>query len=57
MSLRGPDSVWDLLPMGMGTFEGLGAIRGFFEDWIGAYDEFEIEPEESSTSATESLLR
>lgn len=33
--------------MGMGaTFEGAAAIRGFFEDFIGAYAVFEVEPEE-----------
>jgi ketosteroid isomerase-like protein len=42
----GPDSVWDLSPMGLGTYEGLVAIRSFFEDWIGPYDEFEMEVEE-----------
>ena len=32
---------------GLGTsFEGVAAIRGGFEDWIGAYEEFEIELEE-----------
>jgi ketosteroid isomerase-like protein len=46
MSVYGPDSVWDTSPAGMGTFEGLAAIRGFFEDWIAAYEEFEIDAEE-----------
>jgi hypothetical protein len=31
----GPDSVWGMSPMGLGTYEGLVAIRGFFEDWRG----------------------
>ena len=30
----------------MGTYEGPAAIRRLFEDWIGAYEEFEIELEE-----------
>ena len=38
-----PDAVWDTSPMGMGTFEGLAAIRGFFEDWLGAYEEYAME--------------
>jgi ketosteroid isomerase-like protein len=42
----GPDPVWDMSPLGLGTYEGPAAIRGFFEDWIGAYEEFEIEPRE-----------
>jgi ketosteroid isomerase-like protein len=46
MSAYGPDSVWDLSPMGLGTYEGLTAIRSFFEDWIGVYDQFEMEVEE-----------
>jgi ketosteroid isomerase-like protein len=33
-------------PMGMGVHEGPAAIRGFFEDWVAAYDEFEMEAEE-----------
>jgi ketosteroid isomerase-like protein len=46
MSFYGPDSIWDLSAIGLGTYEGLAAIRKFFEDWIGAYDEFEIEAEQ-----------
>jgi ketosteroid isomerase-like protein len=41
-----PDYVWDLSPMGLGVYEGASAIRGFFEDWLGAYEEFEAEPVE-----------
>jgi ketosteroid isomerase-like protein len=44
MSFLAPDAVMET--GGMGTHEGLAAIRGFFEDWIGAYDEFEIQLEE-----------
>jgi ketosteroid isomerase-like protein len=40
-----PDAVWEAAPLGV-SFEGVAAIRGFFEDWIGSYDEFEMEPEE-----------
>jgi ketosteroid isomerase-like protein len=36
------DSVWDLSPMGLGTYEGMSAIRAFVEDWAGAYEEFEL---------------
>ena len=28
-----PHAVWDMSPMGMGTFEGQPAVRGFMEDW------------------------
>jgi ketosteroid isomerase-like protein len=41
-----PDGVWDMSPLGMGTFEGIEAIRGFFEDWLGAYEEYSMEAEE-----------
>jgi ketosteroid isomerase-like protein len=35
-----PDAVWDLDAWGIGTFEGLTAIRGFAEDWLGNYEEY-----------------
>ncbi len=44
-SFYAPDAVLDASSVGLGTFEGLAAIRGFFEDWIRSYAEFEIEPE------------
>jgi ketosteroid isomerase-like protein len=46
MGFYAPDAVWDTSPAGVGTFEGLAAIRGFFEDWLAAYEEFEIALEE-----------
>jgi ketosteroid isomerase-like protein len=46
MNFYGPDSVWDMSLVGLGTYEGLAAIRDFFEDWVAAYEDFEIEPEE-----------
>ena len=46
MSFYAPDAVCDASPIGMGIFEGNVVIRGFFEDWIGAYEEFENQPEE-----------
>ena len=46
LSFYSPDPVWDMSRLGMGTFEGPAAIRGFFQDWIGAYEEWEIEAEE-----------
>ena len=46
MSFWAPDGVWDLSPIGLGAYEGERAIRAFFEDWIGAYDEFQVEVEE-----------
>ena len=41
-----PWGIHDTSPWGMGTYEGPSAIRRLFEDWIGAYSEFEIELEE-----------
>jgi hypothetical protein len=35
-----------MAPWGMGTFRGLEAIRGFMEDWLGAYGEYSMEAEE-----------
>jgi ketosteroid isomerase-like protein len=36
-----PDAVWDASQMGAGIFEGRAAIRGFIEDWHGAYEDLE----------------
>src|SRR4051794_9446806 len=47
MSFYAPDAVWDMSPFGMGTFDGLAAIRGFFEDWMRAYEEYEMKLEET----------
>jgi ketosteroid isomerase-like protein len=46
IAFYGADSVFDMAPWGLGTYAGLAAIRGFFEDWIGAFDEFEMKVEE-----------
>jgi ketosteroid isomerase-like protein len=46
MSFMGPDPVWDMSPMGLGIYEGVVAVRRFFEDWIGSYEEWESEIEE-----------
>ncbi len=48
LSFFGPDPSWDMSPMGMGVFEGLAAIRGFYADWMGAYEDYRIEAEEIS---------
>jgi ketosteroid isomerase-like protein len=47
MSFYGPDSVFDMAPWGLGTHVGLEAIRAFFEDWIGGFDEFDMRLEEA----------
>jgi ketosteroid isomerase-like protein len=45
MSFYAPDAVWETLSLGI-SFEGVAAIRGFLEDWLGAYEEHEVEPGE-----------
>jgi SnoaL-like domain len=46
LSNFGPDSIWDDTAIGLGTHDGLNEIREHIEDWIGAYEEFEVEMEE-----------
>jgi ketosteroid isomerase-like protein len=36
-----PDGVLDMSPIGMGVFEGHEAIRGFYEDVLVSYEDFE----------------
>src|SRR5262245_40013490 len=45
MSVYAPDAVFDISET-FGVFEGRAAMRGFFEEWYGAYDEYELEVEE-----------
>jgi ketosteroid isomerase-like protein len=42
----GPDPTLDMSPLGLGVYKGAAAVRAFMEDWLGAYDEFELEVEE-----------
>jgi ketosteroid isomerase-like protein len=46
LSVFAPDPLWDMSSMGMGTFQGLAAIRGLLEDWVAPYEEWEIECEQ-----------
>src|SRR5437660_957 len=46
LSVFRPDCVWDDSALGLGTHEGLTAIREHVKDWRGSYAEFEIEMEE-----------
>lgn len=46
LTLYAPDAIWDMSPLGMGTFEGIEAVRGFMEDWLGAYEEYAMEAKE-----------
>jgi ketosteroid isomerase-like protein len=44
-SAYAPDAVWEAASLGT-SFEGVASIRGFWEDWLGAYEEHEMQPEE-----------
>jgi ketosteroid isomerase-like protein len=46
MSLYAPDAVWDMSEGGVGVIEGREEIRAFFEEWLGAYEDYEQEVEE-----------
>src|SRR2546425_11551184 len=45
-SFFAPDGVWDSSPMGLEVYDGQAAIRRFFEDWWGSYEEAQAEAEE-----------
>jgi hypothetical protein len=38
-----PDAVWISPELGL-VFEGVEAIRGFWEDWYGGYEDFHVGP-------------
>jgi ketosteroid isomerase-like protein len=40
-----PDAVWDMSPMGLGTYENQAAMRGLWQDWVAAYDELDLDVE------------
>ncbi len=40
------DAVFDIAPYGLGTYEGRAAIRGFWEGWLDAIEDYAIEIEE-----------
>ena len=46
MSFYAPDAVWEGRASGM-TFEGRTATRGFWEDMTVAYEEFEVQRQET----------
>ena len=45
LSFYAPDAVHESPPLGT-SFKGVGAIRGFYEDWFAAYEEHEFELEQ-----------
>ena len=38
-----PDAVFDVTSAGLGRFEGVAAVRGYLEDWVGLYERQEFE--------------
>ena len=38
--------VWDLRAPGLGLYEGREAIRGLYEDWVGTFEDIQLEIEE-----------
>lgn len=43
--LLAPAAAWDVISLGT-HFDGAAAILAFLEDWLGAYEDYEIEPDE-----------
>ena len=55
-----PDFVWDMTGMGLGQRQGKTAMRDFFYEWTGSYEEWFIEPgeiEELSDSVVVNAVR
>ena len=46
LSFFAPDAVWEARAFGI-TFEGVAAIRGFWQDWWASYEELRFEQEEA----------
>jgi ketosteroid isomerase-like protein len=46
MGFYAADAVFDLSDVGIGTFEGVAAIRGFFDDWHANWAEYRVETSE-----------
>ena len=42
LSLAASDALWDMTPVGLGTFQGHQQVRQMWEEWSGAYEEWEI---------------
>jgi ketosteroid isomerase-like protein len=41
-----PDATFDMSHVGLGTYEGREAIRRFWSDWLGAYEDSRIQVED-----------
>ena len=51
LSLAASDAVWDMTPVGLGTFQGHQQVRQMWEEWSGAYEEWDINVDQVGTSA------
>jgi ketosteroid isomerase-like protein len=40
-----PDAVWDMSPLGLGTYGDAAAMRAVWEDWVSTYEELELDVE------------
>jgi ketosteroid isomerase-like protein len=38
-----PDAVWDMSPLGLGTYEDEAAMRGLWDDWVRSYEELALD--------------
>ena len=56
LSCHGPDAVLDASAAGLGSFEGVPAIRGFLEDWWRTYEDYENVPEEIISAGDDIVL-
>jgi len=45
LSIYAPEATWEVSTIGT-SLKGVVAIRGFMDDWLSSYDEWEVEPEE-----------
>jgi len=43
MAFHAPEAVWDLSDQGLGTFEGVAAIRGWIEDWFRTWADLHLD--------------
>jgi hypothetical protein len=47
LSLHALSAVWDLSDAGLGSFEGVEAIRSFLDDWFGAFEAYRVDVDEA----------
>ena len=47
LDLHAVGAVWDLSDAGLGSFEGVEAIRSFIADWFCAFEDYRVDVEEA----------